>query len=394
VGTIDVSPDHPSPSPSLLLDLDALEHTAHPHGQIAATSVVASAEFLTLYSSSTSVARTRLLDGSTPRGPSSWLRRVPSSPRFQFHHPGDFGIALATDLLVLAPGMAARRHCAHCASAARASHIPLDGRHFTSCPHGVRASSTAHHPVRDALVSLCDAVLGPARVIAERRGDHRALNDFMATTGAGLLHRPDLILLGLDGPRSFVLVDVKTFDSACATHILAHTDSVRLAHHIALQDSTPALYFGPSGTPPDSLRRMRVATFAVSTFGALGSQAQTLLTRLAALAGRTLPGSLIPESSWAAPLFAPFARQAITLALRRSLACRLRDSFCDEQQAARLFALARARAQRAIARAFRSAAEPVIAQPCPAAIPVAAGAPADPSLPVDAPIPLPDLPAY
>ena len=58
---------------------------------------------------------------------------------------------------------------------------------------------------------------------------------------------------------------------------------------------------------------MRVATFAVSTFGALGSQAQTLLTRLASLTGRTLPASLIPESTWAAPLFAPFARQAVTL---------------------------------------------------------------------------------
>jgi hypothetical protein len=57
--------------------------------------------------STPTVGRARLLDGSTPRGPSSWLRRVPRAPAysagrgvFEFQHPTDYPIALATDLQV------------------------------------------------------------------------------------------------------------------------------------------------------------------------------------------------------------------------------------------------------------------------------------------------------
>jgi hypothetical protein len=294
--------------------------------------------------------------------------------------------------------MTERCFCIACSARAQTSRVLPDGRHFVTCPNGIRCSSTAHHPVRDALVSVCDAVLGPSRVIAERPRDHRALNDFMATTGAGLLHRPDLVLVGLDGPRSHTIVNVKTFDSASDTTIaIRHTDTTRLAHHRHLEDDTPRAYFGPSGAPPDHLRRMRVVTFAVSTFAALGPQAQALIARLGALCGRTIPSSLLAETTWAAPLFAPFARQAITLAMRRSLAASLRDCTCSEEVSHRLHTWARARAQRAVARAQRargSASSPIQAVPLDIAdaIGFPADAPIDPALPAFPPGPGMGLP--
>ena len=37
--------------------------------------------------------------------------------------------------------------------------------------------------------------------------------------GAGLPHIPDLVLEGFDGPHTFTLLEVKTFDPCGATHI-------------------------------------------------------------------------------------------------------------------------------------------------------------------------------
>ena len=50
-----------------------------------------------------------------------------------------------------------------------------------------------------------------------------------------------------------------------------------------------------------------------------------LLLTLARRCGSSVPPSLIEEASWATPAFAPFARQALALTVRRSLASRLRD---------------------------------------------------------------------
>ena len=38
---------------------------------------------------------------------------------------------------------------------------PPDGRHWISCPHGLRLQRSVHHPVRDTLAWLLTAVLGP-----------------------------------------------------------------------------------------------------------------------------------------------------------------------------------------------------------------------------------------
>ena len=336
------------------------------------------------------------MDGSTRRGPYTWLRRVPSSDRFRFHHPADFGIALSVDLLTLAPGMHDQRYCIQCAEAGRQCRIPLDGRHFVPCPHGIRLGRTASDRVRDALVSLCDSVFGASRVIAERPGSHTAINHFMATAGAGLLHRPDLLIRDLDGPGSYTLIDVKVFDPAGDTHVAVHhSDTTRLAVHSHMERVTPRIYFGPTDSPPDHLR-VRLVTFTLSTFGALGAQSQTFISRLAALTGRVLPAALLDESTWATPLFPSFARQAITLAIRRSLATAIRDSFCSEERSTTLRAHGQARratieaaeaAQVEAADRSQHEVEAVFDSVCADALPVP-----DPASPVAASPALADMP--
>ena len=79
-------------------------------------------------------------------------------------------------------------------------------------------------------------------------------------------------------------------------------------------------YFGGTeqqpGAPP---RRMRLVTFVVSEFGSFGEQAAALVRALASRVGRSVPSSLIDESSWATPSFAPFARSAIALIVQYCL---------------------------------------------------------------------------
>ena len=131
-----------------------------------------------------------------------------------------------------------------------------------------------------------------------------------------------------------------------AAIINRHTDSVRLAGHRHLERvQTPRDYFGPGGLPaPGVADRMRLVTFAVSIYGALGTQAQTLIDTVDRRCGRSLPGSLLDEASWAASSFAPYARTVLTLTVRRSLAMAVTEALCSEEEAARCFDAAVVRA--------------------------------------------------
>ncbi len=271
---------------------------------------------------------------------------MPVSESFQFLHHTDHPVASAIDLLLCPPctedGVLVREPCCvHCAAAGRDPSVGFDGRHFVRCPHGLRLHTSVHDPVRDALVRLLDHALGRARVIAERPADQRAIREWMEHHGVGLRHRPDIVLVGFDGPRSYVLIDVKTFDPAGVTWITRrHTDTVRLAAHAWLESTfAPAQYFGPgaSGAPRGDGPgpRLRLLTFAVSIYGALGRQAQELLRAVATRCGRSVPYSLLDEASWAAPSFAPFVRMAITLAVRRALAMAVCESLVTRETAAR-----------------------------------------------------------
>ena len=205
----------------------------------------------------------------------------------------------------------------------RTSTIGPDGRHFVSCPHGLRLHTSVHDPVVHELIDLLDHVLGPSRVIGERDGDRRALEQWYAQHGAALHHRPDVVLVGFDGPGTFTLIDVKTLDPSGTSLAMHHgTASTPLARHRELERSTPTDYLRGAPCP----RGMRILCFAVSVFGSFGAEAQGLLRRLSRRCGRSAPPSLSGESSWATPTFAPFARMSISLACRRALAFSVRSS--------------------------------------------------------------------
>jgi len=144
--------DGSNDSPSFIYDLDGLDATCHPHAQGAASAVVASHAFLRLFNdpSTTATGRARLLDGSVPKGPSTWLRRIPTpshdalrTPLFAFQVPQHFPIALAIDLLLLPPaqGEGNLTRCTACCTVAEPLGHPLVGpgdRHFVQCPHGLK----------------------------------------------------------------------------------------------------------------------------------------------------------------------------------------------------------------------------------------------------------------
>ena len=56
--------------------------------------------------------------------------------------------------------------------------------------------------------------------------------------------------------------------------------------------------------------------------------------RVVFVSGSSVPPSLVEEASWAAPRFAPFARQALSLTVRRSLASSVRDGGVSPEEAA------------------------------------------------------------
>ena len=135
-----------------------------------------------------------------------------------------------------------------------------------------------------------------------------------------------------------VLIDIKTIDTAGPTWIsTAHTDTSRLAAHRVKEEEGPAEYF-PSADPRQACgpgTSMRLVTFVVSTFGALGAQAQSLISTLSTRAGRAVPSSLLDQTSWATPTLAPFVRMTMTMAVRRQIAHGVRRFHCSAADAAR-----------------------------------------------------------
>jgi len=145
----------------------------------------------------------------------------------------------------------------------------------------------------------------------------------MENQGALLGKRPDIVIMDWDGPGEHLIIDVKTLEVSGATHMnVHHTDTTRLAAHAWLERTTPATYCNPAtkALPP----HFRLLTFTVSTSGAVGIPGQTFINEVSRRLGRSLPASLLDEASWAVPQFAPFARMAICVAVRRALAASIR----------------------------------------------------------------------
>ena len=160
--------------------------------------------------------------------------------------------------------------CSSCAPSIPIAQRPISrlDRHFSACPHGIRLSGTCHDPAVHALIVCLDALFGAASVLAERPSGRAALEQFMAGPGAGLRHRPDAVIAGLDGPGSYCLIDVKTLDPCGATHVATdHTDRRRQSAHIAVARRSARDEYGD--LPP----RMRLVILAVSIYGSFGPDA-------------------------------------------------------------------------------------------------------------------------
>ena len=181
----------------------------------------------------------------------------------------------------------------------------------------------------------------------------------MAGPGAGLRHRPDAVITGLDGPSSFTLIDVKTFDVCAQSHISSHHSSTRRGRtHSAVASLCASSEYGT--LPP----RMRLVVLALSTHGAFGAPALRFLADLSRRAGTGIPVSLLPCATWAVPRFAPFVRMAVSHAVRRGLA-------------------------ESVLRRWRRVRDP---SDLPSAFPSLAPLPGAPPAPPALPMPLPDMP--
>ena len=331
--------DDDSDEPSVLFDLDCADATCHPHAHRAASAVVASYAFLALYDASLARGRARLLDGSIARGPFSLWRRIPvpssSDAResfFAFSDASDFPVALAIDLLVLPPIASSDRSpagtgitfCSRCAPSVpdpSIGHGTSHGsRHFVTCCHGIRLSGTCHDPAVLTLGAIFSAALGSLRVYVDGGpGRDAALRAFMQSAGVRLPHSPDLVLVDFDGPRTFTLIEVKTFDVAGTTRLAtSHTDRDRgAAHAHVVRDSRRDDYRLSQRPLPAG---MRLVVVAISSFGAIGTSGQALLRELGRRTSGQIPLSISDEASWSVPQLAPFARMAVTFAVRRGIA--------------------------------------------------------------------------
>ena len=151
----------------------------------------------------------------------------------------------------------------------------------------------------------------------------------MQGPGAGLRKVPDIVLESFDGPRSFTLIDVKTFDPDGPSHIITnHTDHDRSAAQLAVAHRCRVTEDGPLPA------RMRLVVLPISIFGAIGTPGQAFISELSRRVGGLVPFSLLPHASWATPRVAPMIRMALTHACRaprlgrfhpHSLASRGRD---------------------------------------------------------------------
>ena len=196
---------------------------------------------------------------------------------------------------------------------ADASIAALGPRHFVQCPHGARCPSTVHDPLVRALTAVLDAVFGPARVLAERASGRGPIDAFMAGPGASLLHRPDIVVLGMHGRGTYTIIDVKSFDATGPTHVTSHaTDRRRGAAHTAIALATRVSY----GPLPAG---MCLVPFVVSVTGAMGRHALTFVRELAMRSPTSLPFSLLDQASWAVPTLAPFLRCVVSTSVRRSV---------------------------------------------------------------------------
>ena len=111
------------------------------------------------------------------------------------------------------------------------------------------------------------------------------------------------------------MLNVKTLDPSGDTHRhVSHTDVDRLAAHARVERDCARDEYG--ALPP----RLRLVVLTVSVFGSFGRPALAFFAELSRRTGGAVPPPLLPSATWAAPRLAPFARMAVSTAVRRGLA--------------------------------------------------------------------------
>ena len=95
--------------------------------------------------------------------------------------------------------------------------------------------------------------------------------------------------------------------------------TTRLAAHQA-RAAAALRDYGPLRSQDPHAPRLHLVPFCVSVWGSFGPPALRFLAECGRRAGAGLPPALLGEATWAAPRFAPYARMAICLAVRRGLA--------------------------------------------------------------------------
>ena len=209
------------------------------------SAVINCGRFVQTYHGASPQGRAALLEQAT-QGALDWVRARPRGPddpaplhaRFQrgvdsvIHHRAMLMLPLHTIPL----------GCQGCGE----SDAFLDPCHFASCPCGIRASDSLHHPVRDLTADMLKQVFGSNRVLVDTEmGD--------SYTVYSAIKRPDLVVQHALGSGAHLVIDVKTVDGTGSTAIeRSHTDVSALG---GLTEVERALWdeYTDSGRRPDAI---------------------------------------------------------------------------------------------------------------------------------------------
>ena len=210
----------------------------------------------------------------------------------------------------------------------------LDPCHFASCPCGIRASDSLHHPVRDLTADMLKQVFGANRVLVDTEmGD--------SYTVYSAIKRPDLVVQHALGSGAHLVIDVKTVDGTGSTAIeRSHTDVSALG---GLTEVERALWdeYTDSGRRPDAIPAgSELICAAVGRHGGIGAGMIELINRCARTRGNA-PGAGEHFSEF--ETFVGVWRHRFSLLVASATSQRIRLNSCSNELAQTLCATRRER---------------------------------------------------
>ena len=234
------------------------------------------ADFMRIYTAATPAGRAALLEQAT-EGAVDWLSARPRDPAetapIHTRYAAPSSVVTHHQATLLLPLTTVSLGCSGCGDPA----AYLDPRHIASCPCGIRASDTLHHPVRDLLVAMLSSVYGHRRVLREGgHGDEWELYS--------VVKRPDVVVRDAFGPGANLVIDVKTLDATGRTQIATnHTDELALGGHVEVARGLEHEYTdrGRLTLAHAIGAESRLVCVAVGRFGGLGGGLLDLISKCA-----------------------------------------------------------------------------------------------------------------